>query len=141
MSAAMGLAARSEILESLLSVINLHYNTFEVIGSIGSATQYIPNPWGTEKTPSTDVWIQLTTASTTVWNTAGIAGFGIMEIEYIDDSGDVQAMTFGDITNLANVDFFNTPVIYYRPNMLSVTVAAASYNIDLICATTLMEWG
>jgi hypothetical protein len=125
-----------------LSVLNLYANGFFTTGSAGSATQYFPNPLGKG---ANNVWIQLTTGSTNIWGVDGdentYVGFGIIEIEYLDSSGQVQQSKFGDITNLSDVDWQNLPTIYYQENMLSVTVAADSYNYDQICNTTLIEWG
>ena len=71
-----------------------------------TATQFVPNPWGTPDAPAGDVWVQCTVAALQVNDTISLGGFGIIEIAFLDGNGHPQTTTFGDTNDLSNVAVF-----------------------------------
>ena len=111
-----------------------------LVGS-GQGTQFVPNPWGTPDAPASPVWIECTVPVIEVFDNPFLTMFGIIEIEYLDDNGQVQQQTFGDITNLDNVMPGDLPPRWYCPQLLSVTFAAVTYNASESATATLFLWG
>lgn len=107
----------------------------------GTSTQFVANPWGTAGAPATDVWVQCTVNAFQIDDTPSLAGFGIIEIEFLDGQGQFQRTTFGDVGNLSNVIPENLPPRLFVPQMLSVTFAMITYDTGAAGTATLFEWG
>ena len=100
----------------------------------GTTTQFVANPWGTA-----DVWIQCGVGSLAVGEFA-LAGWGIIEFENLEE-GAVQRTTFGDVSDLENVDVFDLPPRMFVPNLISVTLASPSFDLNAVGTVTLYQWG
>jgi hypothetical protein len=106
-----------------------------------TVTQFIPNPWSSADNPAWDVWVQCTMSAIQVGGDLSLAGIGIVEIEFVDDQGQVQRTTFGDITNLSNVAPLDLQQRLFVPQMLSVTIAMIVGGGRATGITTLFQWG
>ena len=51
-----------------------------------TATQYVPNPWGTS-----DVWVQCTVPALQVNDSVCLGGFGIIEVVSLDGQGNPRS--------------------------------------------------
>jgi hypothetical protein len=100
------------------------------------STQLVQNPWGTS-----DVWVQCTVSAFQINDTPSLVGFGIIEIEFLDNNGNPQSTTFGDLNNLNNVIPEDLPSRLFQPRMVSVTLALIGYNTGSAGTVTLFEWG
>jgi hypothetical protein len=108
-------------------------------GQLG--TQFVPNPWGTQSAPASPVWIQCTMPWSEVFDTASMAAFGIIELDFLDDNGNFQQTQFGDITNLSSVEPGNLPPRLFVPQFLSATFALLNLNVIAAGTVTLFLWG
>ncbi len=103
-------------------------------------SSFFTNPWSTQENPACDVWIQLTSGMNYLSSVDYYYGFGIFEVEFIDNNG-VETTTFADINNIANVSFSNVPIILFQPNLLSFTVGWAAPKYYGCVYPTLIQWG
>ncbi|MEO8813173.1 MAG: hypothetical protein ABI376_09720 [Caulobacteraceae bacterium] len=101
-----------------------------------TATQFVPNPWGTA-----DVWVQCTVPAMQVNSDLCLGGFGIVEIDFLDDQGQVQTTRFGDPGNLGSVVPENLPPRLFQPRMVSVTLAHTVADLRSTGTVTLFQWG
>jgi hypothetical protein len=114
---------------------------------INAITQYAPNPWGNQENPSSNVWIQCTPAFANFFGKADETdvGIGILEVDFVDNNGQVQRTQFGDtndiFNNLSTTGEFNLPNRLYVNNFLSMTIILVSYNALLEGSVTLFLWG
>jgi hypothetical protein len=108
-----------------MGVLNI-YSPNSMVGS-EFTTQYIQNPWGTPNIPASDVCFQRWISQFEINSPPSIAGFGIIEFEFIGDQG-IQQTTFGDVTDLSDVQWWNLPTRMFVPQMLSVTLAFLPYG-------------
>jgi PAS domain-containing protein len=114
---------------------------------IPAVTQYVPNPWGTRDNPSSNVWIQCTPAFADLFGKAQETdiGIGILEVEFVDNNGQVQRWQFGDTDNIQNnlstTGEFNLPIRLFVSNFLSMTVILISYSANVEGSVTLFLWG
>jgi len=106
-----------------------------------SATQFVPNPWGTPGAPAGDVWVQCTVPAMQVNDAPSLGGFGIIEIAFLDGNGNFQTSTFGDINNLDNVVPEDLVPRLFVPRMLSVTLAHIVADLRSSGTVTLFQWG
>ena len=116
-------------------------NIFSPGWIIGQQTQFVAYPWGTPSRPAGDTWIQCSLAPGHIIDTPVYAAFGILEIEFLDGSGNVQHQTFGDTTNLDNIVPASLPTRLFVPNLLSVTLASLAYNIESGGTVNLLQLG
>ena len=121
-----------------MTVLNIYSPPHITTG--GTVTQFIANPWGSVDSPASDVWIQCT-MSAIEGGDGWLIGFGIIELEFLDDNGQVQRTSFGDISNLGNVAFLNLPQRNFVRRMLSVTIAGLVNGGRARGMTTLFLWG
>ena len=121
-----------------MAILNI-FSPGWVVG--GSTTQHVANPWATKAKPTTDVWVQCTMGAIQINDTISLAGFGIIEIEFLDGNGHFQRKTFGDVGNLDNVIPEDLPPRLFVSNMLSVTLALVTYDTGASGTVTLFEWG
>ena len=108
-------------------------------GPSTSGSSFFTNPWSTQDNPACDVWIQLTSGMSYIFDNYYL-GFGIFEVEFIGDRG-VEATTFADINDISNVYFENVPIILFQPNLLSFTVAWTAPSYYGCVYPTLVQWG
>jgi hypothetical protein len=106
-----------------------------------SATQFVPNPWGTPGAPAGDVWVQCTVPAMQVNDAPSLGGFGIIEIAFLDGNGNPQTTTFGDVNNLNNVVPEDLVPRLFVPQMLSVTLAHIVADLRSSGTVTLFQWG
>ena len=106
-----------------------------------TATQFVPNPWGTPDAPAGDVWVQCTVPALQVNDTISLGGFGIIEIAFLDGNGHPQTTTFGDTNDLSNVVPEDLPPRLFVPRMLSVTLAHIVADLRSTGSVTLFQWG
>jgi hypothetical protein len=104
-----------------------------------TTTQYIANPFAKPDAPTSNVWIDCTLQMINIWDTAAFGSFGIIEYEYVDNKGNIQTATFGDINNLNNLTTFQPTRMFVR-GFLSVTVVFVSYNVSAQCRVVLWNW-
>jgi hypothetical protein len=123
----------------MASVINIFSPGWVTSGSC--ITQFVPNPWGNPANPACDVWIECTITALTVWDTLSTTGFGIIEFESLDGNGRDQLTTFGDVTNLSNVNPGDLPARMFVPQLVSVTLALLNANTGSSGTVTLFQWG
>jgi hypothetical protein len=107
----------------------------------GTATQFVPNPWGTPHAPANDIWVQCTISALQVNTDFCLGGFGIIEIVVQDENGNPKTTTFGDVGNLNNVVPENLPERLFVPRMLSVTLAHIVADLRSAGTVTLFQWG
>jgi hypothetical protein len=108
----------------------------------GTSTQFVANPWGSPTAPACDVWVLCTLNGLASFNvTELLAVYGIIEFEYLDAQGNTQQTTFGDVNNLSNVGSAQLPTSFFVSQMLSVTLAILTYNVDATGTVTLFQWG
>ncbi len=107
----------------------------------GTATQFITNPWAAPGRPAQDVWVQCTVPALQVNSDFCLGGFGIIEIEFLDDQGQFQRQTFGDVGNLDNVVPEDLVPRLFIPRMLSVTCAHIVADLRSSGTVTLFQWG
>jgi hypothetical protein len=106
-----------------------------------TATQFVPNPWARPGAPANDIWVQCTVPAMQVNDAPSLGGFGIIEIEFLDENGHRQTKTFGDIGNLDNVVPENLVPRLFVPRMLSVTLAHIVADLRSSGTVTLFQWG
>jgi hypothetical protein len=107
-----------------------------------NATLFVANPWATSDNPAADTWIQCTTnLSSTDSGEGFLSAVGIIEYEYINGNGQVQQVTFGDISDLADVNIFDLPAILFVRQLLSVTTAYIEDGGGIGPCLTLFQWG
>jgi hypothetical protein len=107
-----------------------------------NATLFVPNPWATTDNPASDMWIQCTTNCATTFSGDGfLSVVGIIEYEYIDGNGQVQQVTFGDASDLNDVNIFALPARLFVSQLLSVTTAYICYDGTIAPCLTLFQWG
>lgn len=106
-----------------------------VIG--GMFTQFVSNPWGT----SGDVWVLCSMSAIQINDTGALAGYGIIEYEYLDSHGHMQTVQIADPSNLSEVFPEDLLQSYFIPNMVSVTLAMITYNTGVAGTVTLFQWG
>jgi hypothetical protein len=121
-----------------MAVLNIMTPGYELGGT---ATQYVPNPWGTPDSPACDVWVLCTMTAFQINDTAALAGYGIIEYEYVDSNGQVQQVQIADPSNLSNVIPEYLFQSYFIQNMISVTLAIITYNTGASGTVTLFQWG
>jgi hypothetical protein len=102
-------------------------------GYVIGGTQFVPNPWG-----SGDVWILCSVSALQVNDTGTLAGYGIIEYEYLDSKGHTQQVQIADPSNLSEVFPEDLLQSYFISNMVSVTLAMITYNTGTV---TLFQWG
>lgn len=122
-----------------MSVINIFSPGWIEGGANG--TQFVGNPWGTPDAPASDVWIQCEVPWSQAFDTPAFAAFGIIEIEFLDDQGQTQQTTFGDITNLSSIHPGDLPPRLFVSNLLSVTLAMLPFNTIQAGTVNLFQWG
>ena len=122
-----------------MTVLNIYSPPHITTG--GTVTQFIPNPWGSADNPAADVWIQCTMSAIQGGGDLWLMGFGIIELDFLDDNGRVQRTTFGDVSNLGNVSPLNLPQRKFVRRMLSVTIAGLVGSGRARGMTTLFQWG
>jgi hypothetical protein len=108
-------------------------------GSSTSGSSYFTNPWSTQDNPACDVWIQLTAGMAYVDGNYYI-GFGILEVEFLGSNG-VQQTVYGDVNDLADVNFPTMPVILFQPSLISFTVGWTAPSYYGCVYPTLIQWG
>jgi hypothetical protein len=107
-----------------------------------NSTLYVANPWATPGNPATDVWLQCTTNCVSTDSGDGfLSVVGIIEYEYIDGNGNIQQVTFGDVTDLNNVDIFGLPPRLFVGQLVSVTTAYIGYQGGVAPCLTIFQWG
>lgn len=121
-----------------MAVLNIMTPGYELGGN---ATQYVPNPWGTPGAPACDVWVLCTMTALQVNDTPSLAGYGIIEYEYVDSNGQAQQRQIADPSNLSNVIPEYLFQSYFIPNILSVTLAMITYDTSASGTVTLFQWG
>jgi hypothetical protein len=99
-------------------------------------TQFVGNPWGTS-----DVWVLCSMSAFQTNDTPALAGYGIIEYEYLDSNGKVQQVQIADPSNLNDVIPEYLLQSYYITNMVSVTLAMITYNTGASGTVTLLQWG
>jgi hypothetical protein len=104
-------------------------------------TQFVANPWATAEKPDSAVWIQCSMPWTQTWNTAAMAVWGILQVDFLDDAGNVQQTTFGDPSNLGNVYPSDLPPRLFVPRFLSATFALINTNVVSCGTVTFYLWG
>lgn len=102
----------------------------------GMGTQYVTNPWG-----NSDVWVLCSMSAFQVNDTGALAGYGIIEYEYLDSHGHMQTVQIADPSNLNDVIPEYLLQSYYITNMVSVTLAMITYNTGASGTVTLFQWG
>ena len=122
-----------------MTVLNIYSPPHITTG--GTVTQFIANPWGSADNPAADVWIQCTMSAIQGGGDLWLMGFGIIELDFLDDNGRVQRTTFGDVSNLGNVSPLNLPQKKFVRRMLSVTIAGLVGSGRARGMTTLFQWG
>jgi len=112
---------------------------------INATTQFVPNPWGTPDNPSSNVWIQCTPAFADFFGEETDIGIGILEIDFVDNNGQVQRTQYGDTNdinnNLSTTGEFNLPNRLFVNNFLSMTIILVGYNAWVEGSVTLFLWG
>jgi hypothetical protein len=122
-----------------MSVVSIFSPDWFEGGQLG--TQFVANPFGTADSPASDVWIQCAVPWSQAFDTPATEAFGIIEIEFVDDQGQTQQTTFGDVTNLSNVSPGDLPPRLFVSQLLSVTLAMLPYNTIQAGTVTLFQWG
>lgn len=122
-----------------MTVLNIYSPPHITTG--GTVTQFIANPWGSADNPASDVWIQCTMSAIQGGGDLWLMGFGIIELDFLDDNGQFQLTTFGDVSNLGNVAPLNLPQRKFVRRMLSVTIAGLVGSGRARGMTTLFQWG
>ena len=102
----------------------------------GMGTQYVTNPWD-----NSDVWVLCSMSAFQVNDTGALAGYGIIEYEYLDSHGHTQTVQIADPSNLNDVIPEYLLQSYYITNMVSVTLAMITYNTGASGTVTLFQWG
>ena len=120
-----------------MSVISI-YSPGELSGG-SNTTQYVANPFASQGSPATDVWIECDLQMVNIWDTASFVLFGIIEYEYIDSSGNIQEASLGDVNNLGNISYL--PTRLFVSSLLSVTLAYITTNVSAQCRVVLYQWG
>src|SRR5271155_4009894 len=122
----------------MATVQNIYTPGILVAGSSG-ATQFIANPWGI-----CDVWIQCTYGALIVFDTIGLAEYGIIEYESLNTQGVITTTTFGNANDLPDVNIYGLPNARFVPQLASVTLALitdSNENIKPSGTLTLFQWG
>lgn len=122
-----------------MTVLNIYSPPHITTG--GTVTQFIANPWGSADNPASDVWIQCTMSAIQGGGDLWLMGFGIIELDFLDDNGQFQRTTFGDVSNLGNVAPLDLPQRKFVRRMLSVTIAGLVGSGRARGMTTLFQWG
>lgn len=122
-----------------MTVLNIYSPPHITTG--GTVTQFIANPWGSADDPASDVWIQCTMSAIQGGGDLWLMGFGIIELDFLDDNGQFQRTTFGDVSNLGNVAPLDLPQRKFVRRMLSVTIAGLVGSGRARGMTTLFQWG
>jgi hypothetical protein len=107
----------------------------------GTSTQFVANPWASPGNPAQDIWVQCTSSSLQINDTPSLAGFGIIEFDFLDGEGRRRTTSFGDPGNLHNVIPENLPERMFIAQMLSVTLAMITYDTGSAGTVTLFQWG
>jgi hypothetical protein len=114
---------------------------------ITAVTQFVANPFATPGNPGSTVWIQCTPAAMEYYfgDDVGDAAIGVLEIEFLDQNGQIQTSTFGDVNDVTNnlsLDgIMGLPTTLAVTGFLSMTVLLLGYNVTTSGSVTLFEWG
>jgi hypothetical protein len=107
-----------------------------------NTTLFVPNPWATADNPASDMWIQCTANCASTDSGDGfLSVVGVIEYEYLDGSGQVQQVTFGDASDLNDVNIFALPPRLFVSQLLSVTTAYICDDGAIAPCLTLFLWG
>ena len=81
------------------------------------------------------------TAFQVKFSLGNLAGYGIIEYEYVDSSGRVQTTSLGDVNNLSTVIPESLPTSLFVRQLVSVTFAMISSNTVVAAVATFFQWG
>lgn len=105
-----------------------------------NGTQFVGNPWASPNALDSPVWIQcaMTGVAGPPGGSGPFAAWGIWNVDYFDDNGNLQQSYFGELDNNSDTGLYALAPRLFVPRFLGVTFALLSQPVaQVVCSATL----